>query len=65
MLILARSEGEEVRIGDDVKVSVVKIENGRVVLGFDAPDDVIIHREEIHQKLNDEGEVEDAGNKTA
>ncbi len=37
---------EGIEIGDDIKVTVVKIIKGQVKLGFDAPKDVTINREE-------------------
>lgn len=46
MLVLTRREGESVVISGGIRVTVVKMRKGRVVLGFDAPDDVRIHREE-------------------
>ena len=54
MLILHRKQGETILIGD-VKITVVKTTEGRVKLGFDAPEDVRILRGEIPEKpLKDE-----------
>jgi len=49
MLVLTRETEEAVRIGADVVVRVVGVRGGRVRLGFEAPPDVIIDREEIYQ----------------
>lgn len=51
MLILDRPEGTRIVIGDDVIITVVKCGSGRVKLGFDAPEDVAIHREEVYRRL--------------
>lgn len=47
MLILTRREGEAIRIGDDVWITVERIERNHVRLGFDAPREVPIVREEL------------------
>jgi len=47
MLILTRRAGESVVINGDIKIRILKNENGQVRLGFDAPDEVVILREEL------------------
>ena len=47
MLILGRRVGEEVVIADNIRVVVVGIQGNQVKLGFTAPDDVRILRQEI------------------
>jgi carbon storage regulator len=47
MLILTRKIGETVRIGDDVTIRILGLRGGHVSLGFSAPSDVRILREEI------------------
>jgi len=46
MLILARKAGESIRIGDDVKVTVIRVRRNEIRLGFEAPDDVEIRAPE-------------------
>ncbi len=58
MLLLSRTVGQRICIGDNVEVEVVEIKEGRVVLGFSAPRDVTINREEIHQRIKAEQEIE-------
>ena len=48
MLTLTRSVGETIRIGDDIEVHVVEVRGGTVRLGFKAPREVTIHREEVY-----------------
>lgn len=50
MLVLSRKVGERILIGRNIVVTVVKTAGNRVRLGIEAPDDVVIHREEIAQK---------------
>ena len=47
MLVLSRRNGERVWIGGSVCVAVLAVGGGRVKLGFSAPLDVDIRREEI------------------
>jgi carbon storage regulator len=51
MLILTRRLGESVKIGDRVTVTVLGVKGGHVRLGFTAPKDVTVHREEIYERL--------------
>jgi len=54
MLVLTRKVGEGINIGTDVKVTIINIEGGQVRIGIEAPKDVIIHREEIYNKILEE-----------
>jgi carbon storage regulator len=54
MLSLTRRIGETVMINDDIYITILGVKGNQVRLGFDAPDDVIIHRQEIHQKIKAE-----------
>lgn len=48
MLLLGRKKGESVIINGDIKITVLGIDKrGMVRLGFEAPDDVNIVREEL------------------
>ena len=47
MLILQRKEGESLHIGEDVEITVLAVEAGRVRLAIQAPRDVTILRSEL------------------
>ena len=51
MLALTRKPGQAVHIGEDITVTVVAISGNNVTLGFEAPRDVVIHRDDIKNKL--------------
>ena len=51
MLILTRRLGESVKIGEDVTVCIMGVRGPVVRLGFTAPQDVAVHREEIYQRV--------------
>jgi len=47
MLVLSRKVGERILIGDDIAVTVVRVAQGIVRIGVEAPHDLPIVREEI------------------
>ena len=47
MLILQRKPGESLVIGEDISITVVSVEGGRVRLAISAPQDVPILRSEL------------------
>jgi carbon storage regulator len=47
MLVLSRKLGERIVIGDNIVVTVVKIDRNQIRIGIEAPTDVPVYREEI------------------
>jgi carbon storage regulator len=47
MLVLSRKLGQSFHVGDDVRITIVKIDRNSVRIGILAPDEVSIQREEI------------------
>jgi carbon storage regulator len=54
MLVLARSENEKIRIGDDIEITVVSIRSNCVRLGVTAPKSVRVDRQEVYERKNAE-----------
>ena len=50
MLVLSRGIMEKVIIGDNIIVTVLEIDGRFVKLGFNAPKDIVILREEVCKK---------------
>jgi len=47
VLVLSRKEKQRVLVGDDVIITVVRIDGNRVKIGIDAPETERIVREEL------------------
>ena len=54
MLILTRRVGETLVIGDDIRITVLGARGNQVRMGVNAPKNVAVHREEIHQRIQSE-----------
>ena len=50
MLVLSRKPGEQIVIGDNIRITVVSLGPGRVKVGIEAPGTVKVDRAEIHEK---------------
>jgi carbon storage regulator len=48
MLVLQRKKDEQIVIGGNIVVTVIRIMGDKVRLGIDAPDDVVVDRIEVH-----------------
>ena len=47
MLVLSRKLGQRFQIGQDVHITIVKIDRNSVRIGIEAPGEVTVFREEI------------------
>ena len=58
MLVLSRKERQRIKLGDSIVVTVVRVTGDKVRLGIEAPDDVLVLREELDvgEKSNSESE---------
>jgi carbon storage regulator len=48
MLVLSRKENEKIIIDDNIILTIVKCESGKVKIGLEAPGHISIYREEIY-----------------
>ena len=55
MLVLSRRESERIRVGESIVVTVVRLGGDKVRLGIEAPDDMLVLRDELesHQCLSE------------
>jgi carbon storage regulator len=54
MLILTRKIGQNIHIGDDVIIEVLKVRGGTVSFGITAPRDLPIFRHEIYEQMKNQ-----------
>ena len=54
MLILTRRVGEALMIGENTKIVVLGVKGSQIRLGINAPKDIMVHREEIFIKIQEE-----------
>lgn len=47
MLVLSRKEGERLKLGDSIVITVVKVAGDKVRLGIEAPPNVLVLRDEL------------------
>jgi carbon storage regulator len=57
MLILTRRLGESIIIEDNIKITVVDINNQQIKLGIDVPKHITINREEVAKKVKEENQL--------
>ena len=58
MLVLSRKEGEQLRIGDNIIVTILEIRGDKVAIGVEAPRTVSVHRQEVYEAIRKENETE-------
>jgi carbon storage regulator len=57
MLILTRRIGETVMIGQDITVTIVGVKGGQIRIGIGAPKNVVVHRQEVFERIKNETDV--------
>ena len=50
MLVLTRKLGETIVIDHDVRVTVLEVKGDRVRIGIAAPPQVVVDRQEVHER---------------
>ena len=54
MLVISRKKGESLLIGDDIEITVEKIDISSVKISIKAPKEKVILRKEVYEKVKDE-----------
>jgi len=51
MLVLSRKKNESIVVGDAITITIVDIRGDKVRLGIEAPKEVPVHRQEVHEAI--------------
>jgi carbon storage regulator len=61
MLVLSRKLGEKIVIGENIRITVVKIDRNQIRIGIESPGEVPVYREEIApERFNPSARVNEA-----
>ena len=55
MLVLSRKRNESIFIDDHIVVTVLSIQGDKVRIGIDAPREMPVHRQEVHERIQNGG----------
>ena len=50
MLVLSRKESQRIRLGDSIVITIVKISGDKVRVGIEAPNNVLVLRDELEPR---------------
>ena len=51
MLVLTRKPGQTLRVGSDVRITIVSSSSRHVRVAIEAPDEVVVLREEVYERI--------------
>ena len=54
MLVITRKKGESLLIGDDIEITITKIDDGSVKIAINAPKEITILRKELYKEVESE-----------
>ena len=56
MLVLTRKNGESIKIGEDIEITIISSKNDQVKIGIKAPKNIEVFRKEILEQIQSENE---------
>lgn len=56
MLVVTRKKGESILIGDNIEITIAKIDDGSVKIAISAPKEVTILRKELYTEVKNENQ---------
>lgn len=54
MLVVSRKKGESILIGEDIEITISKIDEGSVKIAISAPKEITILRKELYSEVQEE-----------
>jgi carbon storage regulator len=65
MLILSRKIDEQIKIGDNITITIIEVRGDQVKIGVEAPKSVKVFREEVFNAIQKENKAAAIGNTVA
>jgi carbon storage regulator len=56
MLVLSRKNGESIKIGDNIEITIISSKHDQVKVGIKAPHNIEIYRSEIYDQILSENQ---------
>jgi carbon storage regulator len=56
MLVLSRKNGESIKIGDNIEITIISSKNDQVKIGINAPKNVEVFRKELYDQITTENQ---------
>jgi carbon storage regulator len=56
MLVLTRKNGESIKIGDNIEITIISSKNDQVKIGINAPKNVEVFRKELYDQITTENQ---------
>lgn len=56
VLVLTRKNGESIKIGDEIEITIISSKNDQVKIGINAPKNIDVFRKEIIDQIQSENE---------
>ncbi|WNF22613.1 carbon storage regulator CsrA [Mesobacillus jeotgali] len=54
MLVLSRKNGESIKIGEDIEITIISSKNDQVKIGIRAPKNIGVYRKEVIEQIHQE-----------
>ena len=54
MLILSRKTDQQIKIGDNITLTIIEVRGDQVKIGVDAPKNVKVFRQEVYSSIKNE-----------
>ncbi|MDW7651583.1 MAG: carbon storage regulator CsrA [Bacillota bacterium] len=64
MLILTRKAGQNLVIGDNIIIKILDVKGETIKIGIEAPKDVAVNRQEVHEAIKQANRAAALGPKT-
>jgi carbon storage regulator len=56
MLVLTRKNGESIKIGDNIEITIISSKNDQVKIGINAPKNIEVFRKELYDQITTENQ---------